>query len=108
MSSIRIMHDAHELYLSLDAKCHALYKSVLVSNYVADEIRRYVLQLSVDPRQHHLMRHRIPKGNPIEDYWYTVIIPTPTGIDDEVAVIWTFHPEDGQAIILDIELEYRR
>lgn len=108
MSSIYVTAPAHKFYLDLDAKCRSQYGSLLVANYVADEIRRLVLQLSVKPRQQSLMKHRIPKGNPIIDFWYAIIVPTPTGYEYDAAVLWTFRGSDGAPIVLDIELEYLR
>lgn len=108
MSSIYITAPAHAFYLDLDAKCRAQYGSALVANYVADEIRRVVLQLSVNPRQHALMKHRIPKGNPVLEFWYAIIVPTPTGFEYDAVVLWTFRTSDGAPVIIDIELEYNR
>lgn len=107
MSSIPILPVAHQLYLDIYARCKEQYGSTLVANYVADEIRRIVLAISLNAKQPGMVTYRIPRGNPITDFWFLVVIPTPTGYDYDAAIVWTFRQSDGKPVILEINLEYR-
>lgn len=108
VSSILILPDVRDCYLNLDMLCRGQFESMLVANYVADEIRRVVLQLSMNPGQSWLMTYRIPLGNPINDFWFVVTIPTPTGVDDDAAVFWKYELGSSRPVVLHIDLEYHR
>ena len=108
VSSIHFMPVAEQLYLDIYARCKTQYEKTLVANYVADEIRRLTLAISLNPKQPGMVTYRIPRGNPVTDFWFVVVIPTPTGYDYDAAIVWKFRERDGTPVILEIELEYRR
>lgn len=103
---ILIEPEAEALYLKLEGKCAAQFRETLVGRYVATEIQRVVLAIANDPAQPWLQAHRIPEHD--GSLTFVVVVKTPTGVDYDAAVFWTYRASDLLPVILAIELEYRR
>lgn len=108
MSTILVTPRAREVYLDLDRRCRAEYGSPITANYIEGEIRRVVLKLSLNSDNHGLVTYRIPKGFPLESYWFVVVVPSPTGYSHDAAVIWSRRRSDDRPVLQDIDLHYIR
>ncbi|OBI77120.1 hypothetical protein A5664_02545 [Mycolicibacterium fortuitum] len=107
MSAALFGEDAHRIYMNLDAECAAVYPKRLDANYVADEIQRIVQQISSNPDQAWLQRHRVI-GMTLDSMKFVVVIQTATGVEFDAAVVWMFRPSDDRPVILAIDLQYLR
>lgn len=98
---ISMLPDVKEFYLSLPQHCAAEFDPG-VARWTEGEVGRIVALLALDPTNGFLQRHRVLTGN----YpYFVVVIPTPTGVINDVAVSWTFRT-DGNPVVLDIDLRY--
>lgn len=105
MTVVRLTPQAMAAYLDIEALCVGHYGSGLVAAYLVEEVQRIVHLIATEPVNPMIQRYRVPRHGRL---YYIVVIPTPTGVEHDVAVFWRFEEGSSIPVVLGIKLDYHR